>query len=242
MNDTEALKSERDYLLNSLRQLDADKVAGNITEAEYIDLRDEQTVRAAQVLKQLESTATPAKAGAHPAAKNLGSALPQLTKKLVWTIGLGVFAAVLVLGLVGSVSDRLTGDNGTGSINADTNTLLQRAAEQSGAGNVADAVKTYDAVLAQDPQNVQALTYRGWLIRLAGLSDEGLTSINAAIVANPTYPDAHFFKGFILFRDKDDPASAVTEFKTFLANNPPPDMVPLVEQTLADAQAQLANK
>jgi hypothetical protein len=42
----------------------------------------------------------------------------------------------------------------------------------------------------------------------------------------------------VLYQDRKDPAAAVTEFRAFLANNPPPEMVGLVEQQLKAALAE----
>ena len=42
---TTGLDEERDFLLNSLRDLEAERNAGDITEADYIALRDDYTAR-----------------------------------------------------------------------------------------------------------------------------------------------------------------------------------------------------
>lgn len=237
VQDRGALEAERDFLLDSIRKLDDDREAGVLTDQEYVDLRDEQTVRAARVLEELDQFQTP-----QESAPRRKFALPVLDKRIYWLMGAGAFVILCIVALGAGLTDRLAGQTTTGSINADSNTLLARAQQQAGSGKVADAVKTYDQVLKQDPKNVQALTYKGWLIRLAGLPNEGLDSINQALAVNPNYPDAHFFKGFILFRDRQDPKSAIPEFQAFLNDNPPQDMVPLVQQTLQDAQAEAATQ
>ena len=95
--------------------------------------------------------------------------------------------------------------------------------------------RLYDRVLKDDPNQPVALAYRGWLVRLAGLKDEGLAYVDRAVAADPSYPDAHFFRGMMLWEDRSDPAAAVAEFRLFLANNPPQAMVALVEDALARA-------
>jgi tetratricopeptide (TPR) repeat protein len=109
-------------------------------------------------------------------------------------------------------------------------------------GKAVDALKVYDDILGQDPGNVEALTYRGWLLKRAGLPDQALESLDRAVAADPTFPDAHFFRGMVLYQDKDDPAGAVTEFQAFLADNPPADYVAQVQQVLAQAEAAAAAK
>jgi tetratricopeptide (TPR) repeat protein len=247
--DRAGLEAERDFLLESIRRLDDDRAAGAITEAEYIDLRDEQTVRAANVLEALERTtdAPTARPPRPPAGSWAGMAQKLRNgrahkKSAYWAAGVVAFVAIAIFAVASGATSRLTGQTSTGTIHADTNTLLAQAAQQSGKGNVADAVKTYDQVLKQDPRNVQALAYRGWLIRLAGLPQQGLDSINQALAINSNYPDAHFFKGYILFRDRQDAKSAIPEFNAFLADNPPSDLVPLVKETLQDAQAEAATQ
>ena len=42
-------------------------------------------------------------------------------------------------------------------------------ARRSSARGTLDAIKTYDQVLADDPTNVEALAYRGWMLRLGAL-------------------------------------------------------------------------
>ena len=67
--------------------------------------------------------------------------------------------------------------------------------------------------------------------------DLALAALDRAIAIDPRFPDAHFFKGMVLYQDRKDPATAVTEFRLFLSNNPPQEMVPLVEDVLRRAMA-----
>lgn len=156
---------------------------------------------------------------------------------------LSIVAVVAVsVGVVANMNQRSGTDEITGGTKADSNTLLARAQQLTTEGKAVDALKTYEAVLDKDPRNVEALAYKGWLISLAGLPDDGLRSIEAAIATSPQYPDAHFFRGYILLNSKNQPAEAIPEFEAFLANNPPESMRPLVEKALADARAQAAQR
>jgi hypothetical protein len=58
------------------------------------------------------------------------------------------------------------------------------------------------------------------------------------VAADPSYPDAHFFRGMMLWQDKSDPAGAVGEFRLFLSNRPPQAMVSLVQDALKRAAAE----
>lgn len=121
---------------------------------------------------------------------------------------------------------------------------LAEARRLADAGQPAEAIDLYTQVLAEDPDNTEALAYGGWLIRLAGRSsddraavDNGLASIERALAIDSTYADAHFFRGVILYQDKGDPDAAVEAFRACLAGNPPTAMVPHVEELLARATA-----
>ena len=112
-----------------------------------------------------------------------------------------------------------------------------------------EAVKTYDRVLKTNPRNPEALAYRGWILRLAAVSggafdrklwQQGLASIERAIAVDPSYPDAHFFRGLILYRDRHDATGAAAELQKFLGLNPPPDMVAPVRQLLGEVTATVA--
>ena len=48
------LEEERRYLLRSLKDLERERDAGDVDEADYLTLRDGYTVRAAAVLRQIE--------------------------------------------------------------------------------------------------------------------------------------------------------------------------------------------
>jgi tetratricopeptide (TPR) repeat protein len=223
------------FLLTSLRDLERERAAGDMAEADFLSLRDDYTARAAAALRGGSAVA--------PA----GPARPSSRGRSV-AVALGVLALAAGAGVAvaRTAGERTPGASATGSI-TDTGPgeKLSRASALSGQGRFLDAIKLYDEVLADDPANPQALAYRGWLVRLAGkqggdgsLIDKGLSYIDKAIAADPKYPDARFFRGEILLRDKNDPAGAVPEFKAFLANGGDPDMAAVVQQELGAAQQQ----
>src|SRR5262249_43969917 len=111
--------------------------------------------------------------------------------------------------------------------------------------NYLDAIKTYDQVLQTEPANVEALTYKGWLLyRVAAgnaggqvsaadidsLKQRASQSLDDAVRADPTYPDSHIFRAII---DRDagrnqDAAAELAQVK--------PDQVP---QFMRDTVDQL---
>jgi tetratricopeptide (TPR) repeat protein len=239
--DIRDLEAQRDFLLQSIEDLDREHVSGALEDQEYVDLRDQHVVRAASVLRALQGveTLTVQPPRLPPKAKVAASWMRSRQKSL-WILGVAALVGAGVFGIATVVDHRSAGETITGNSADSAASLLQEAQQETAKGSVADAVKTYDKVLRIDANNVQAMTYRGWLLHLAGLSDDGLRSIERAIALQPTYPDAHFFKGYILLNTKQDANGAVTEFHAFLDNNPPQEMVSLVQEALKDAEARAA--
>ena len=92
-------------------------------------------------------------------------------------------------------------------------------------------------MLQLDAKQPEALAYRGWLLHLAGVDQQGLESLNQAVLADPTYADAHFFRGEVLCTFSHDQQGAIAELQQFLANNPPAEFASLVDQRLKAAKA-----
>jgi tetratricopeptide (TPR) repeat protein len=150
-------------------------------------------------------------------------------------------AGLLVAGTAG---DRLPGQTASGSLPAGEADRLAEARSLLTRGRTVEALQKFDQVLRTDPRQPEALAYRGWLLRLAGVAasaprlvDRGQQSVEAAIAADPSYADAHFFRGVILLEDRQQPAAAVAELRLFLATNPPPALRSAVEQVLDRALA-----
>lgn len=242
------LQEERDFLLRSLDDLEREREAGDLDEADYESLRDSYTARAAAVLRAIEDPDAP------PAPDDTPVPGPAPRRRRGWARPVLVTAAVLAVAVLagvlvaGSAGERLPGDPSSGSLTATgPSSALARARLLIGKNRTLEAIKAYDEVLRDDPRQPEALAYRGWLLRLAGraagnraLVDSGLAFVDRAVAADPTYPDAHFFRGFILYQDRGDPAGAVAEFRAFLDNDPPKGMVPVVEDVLRRALADVA--
>lgn len=221
------------YWVKAVRKTEADYATGSTNDDEYESLRSSQVHRLAEL----------ARAADQPAAKKKATTFkfkaPKKQQGVAWMGAASLFVIVGIVALALSTGDRSGNGNITGATAGNSNSLLARAAEQTSEAKPADAIETYDQVLALDPTNATALSYKGWLIRLAGLPDQGEAQIDAAIAADPTYPDARFFKGYILLRDRNDPAGAIEQLDVFLANDEGSELTSLVEQTRSEAEAQL---
>ena len=323
--DLAALEDERDFLLSSLRDLDAEHDAGDIDDVDYETLRrrlhgahrrgpaghragpsaapapgapaDRASVQRAAfggrpsrrvglVLGRLASAASasaslrspqsgrmamiprratptwplPAPLQVPAPARAEAARLAKRTKTrwrlaaIVMTVLLfGAIAGWAVTATSGSrvAGQSITGDaslrSPTSSTPSAVESNLVKAAGLVTAGKVGDALKLYDQILQQSPNQPEAEANSGWLIAQTGLSvtpvrsdlvDEGLTRILAAEQAAPTYADPHFFRGYLLFKAKNDPAGAVTELRTFLGTvDPSSPEVPDVEAVLKAALA-----
>lgn len=251
-----ALESERDFLLRSLDDLESERSAGNLEPDRYERLRDDYTARAAAVLRAIEEGVD---------ARPRPPAVP-LRRKLLVAAGLVGFATTAALLLAGALGQRLPGQTATGNEQAAINDRraaferqVQKHPEDPEAhlayarflldvGEPAEAVREFDAAAGLDPGNAEALAYGGWVVFLAAqsdpdvaaeLTDAALRRLDRAVAADPAYPDAHFFRGMVLFRGKDDPAGAAPEFERYLALVPEGPQTDQVRRLLDLARQQM---
>ena len=121
-------------------------------------------------------------------------------------------------------------------------------------GDIPRAIELYSEVLAVEPDNVEALTYIGWLTILLATQDQssddevvrdrfqsGLLLLRQATVVDDTYPDAHCFLGIAFFRFLQDAEAAQGEVDQCLRSNPPAEVAALVENLSGDIDAALAS-
>lgn len=232
------LFEERDFLLRSLDDLERERAAGDLDLTDYRTLKDDYTARTAAVLRAIDDAAAPLPEEQAPAAPPRNRLRPA-----VWTLGVVAVAVSAGLLVAQSSGERLPGQPAAGSIMpTGPSQKLNQARALVGEGKAAEAIKVFDEVIAADPRNAEALAYRGWLVRLVGRSTgdqallaRGLEFVTRAVEADPQYPDAHFFRGMMLYQDKNDPAAAIPELRAFLGLDPPQEMVTLVEGVLKDA-------
>jgi len=133
----------------------------------------------------------------------------------------------------------------SGGPDSSPRTLLQTAIDLDNGGRLVEAAKLYDAVLAEEPENVVALTRRGWVVGRSGrqvgdpaLLQAGLGYLERATKADPSYGDAHAFKGLVLGA-LARPGEAVCEFRLWLAIAPIADpQRPAIEGVLDEATIQ----
>jgi tetratricopeptide (TPR) repeat protein len=238
-----ALEEERRFLLRSLGDLEREHRAGDIDEVDYQELRDGYTVRAAATLRAIEEgkAALPAR----PAV--------DWRRRAIVALSMAAMTGVLWWALAAWSAQRLPGQSPTGfDPRGEASVLLAEARMQMGQ-QPASAADLYGQVLELEPDNVEALTYRGWSLRLASMSaassEERLDmlitaigSLDQATKLDPTFPDSFCFLGIIEARDLDLPAEAVADLETCLAGNPPSMVSGMVEGLLDEMRAAVADE
>jgi len=221
------LEEQRGFLVRSLDDLERELGAGDIDALDATTLRDDYTHRLGDVQRAIES-------GHVAIAEQSSPRRPGRTiAAVVIVAALAVGAGVAVAHTAGS---RKPGESATGNIRDNTNNQLSEAAGLAQQGKFAEALKDYDAVLATDPRNVEALSEKGLLLAsLAGPAEseqflsDGETSVRKALAVEPTNARALFYLGLIL-RLEGDTKGAVQAFDAALANHPTDALRAQIEQ------------
>lgn len=241
-SDKAELEDQRRFLLDSLLDLQVQHDAGEISQDDFEALRDDYTARAADILRAIRAIDEP-----RPLAPDellLDDAQPSGSRTRGGSRRAVTVAVLVVMVTIALASVLLLATNrNNGASTANPQTPAERLAyahQLEGQGKAVDALKQYDTVLKAEPNNVEALTYRGWLLKLAGLVDQAQTTLDRAIAIDPTFPDARFFRGMLLFQDRKDPAAAIPEFEAYLASNPPAGTDQAVRSVLDQARQAIA--
>lgn len=227
------LEEERDGLLRSLDDLEAEREAGDLDEADYRNLRDGYTARAAEVLRALDGQRT---ARATAGAARRPRPRWQRPVAILVVAGLAVGAGLAVAGAAGSrpPGGVITGEDLEGNVDA-------RLAE---AADIADteplrSLEIYDEVIAEDAANVEAFAERGLLLASlsAGLDrpellDGARASVDRALELDADDPRSRFYLGLVELFDGNRRA-ARRAFRSALAADPPPFLRQSIEQRLA---------
>ena len=257
-NEQFALANERDFLLRSLADLDDERDAGNIDAEQYEILHADYTARCAAVLRSIAgaSSGTSARAKKTSGASSEDEASGRRRRLAVWA-GVVTFAVVTAVSLSFALGARLPGQFVTGPAPSSSAGAASLAALEAAVKNspndieahrslaraylsqqrYADGLKEFDEVVKLAPNDTEAYAYGGWILRLAGLPDDGLVRIERALEIDSSYPDARFFKGIIYLRDKANPTAAIPEFQLYLAAVPDGGQSAAVRQLLAQAVA-----
>jgi len=233
------LREERDFLLESLRDLEREREAGDVTDEDYETLRRGYVARAAAVARRLEGIESPM------------AQVPRRSRvrRVAWIAAVAAFAVVAGVLVARQAGQRLPGETFTGGIVQSTANQLAtaRAMNFSDPGK---AIEIYTEVLKVDPDNVEALTYRSWLLSLTAREAEGelkklalataVADLLRAQAIDETYPDAHCFLGIVYFRFLEQAALAKPQIDACRAKNPPAEVDSFVDAIATDVDEALA--
>jgi tetratricopeptide (TPR) repeat protein len=232
---SDELRDEQQFLLNSLRDLEKERAAGDIDDADYETLRSGYVARTAAITRELEGLA----AAAEGPQQSWVRRLLVVACVLGLAIGAGVFVA-------NSAGQRLPGETITGAIEQSTANILATA-RQLNFTDPAKSIELYTRVLKLEPDNTEALTYRAWMLALSSREADvsvkqlALATAVADLIraqnADPSYPDAHCFLGIIYFRFLEQASLAKKQLDVCVEMNPPASVTSFVNAIVKEVDA-----
>ena len=237
------LTDERSFLLASLDDLESERAAGDLTDDDYQALRAGYERRAVDVLAALAAEGTEPEEDTDPVGAPSSSSRRRRARRAL--VALAVAGAALGAGLAvdGSAGNRLPTQTITGSLPPAIGNELVDAQADLVRGDELQALKLFEGVLATQPDEPEALAYSGWIVANAGVASgnkallaRGIASINAAVKADPSYPDAYLLLGLTNL-GSDNPQAAVDELRRYLALGPPAADATAAKSALARAEA-----
>lgn len=190
-----ALEDQRDFLLRSLDDLEAEHKAGDVDDEDYETLREGYTARAARVIRTLE---------AQRAHEPEGPRKPQW---LLPVVAVGIASFVVLAGVLLAVfaRQRLADDTVTGEIRATADGEVERAVQLASQREYDDALSVLDDVLEDNPDYAPALAYKGWFQYQTGDVSNAVITLNSAAQADPEHPDAHVFLAVTYYQLANQP-------------------------------------
>ena len=238
------LEEQRDFLLASLRDLERERVAGDVDDADYRALRSSYTARAADIIRKLDGEALgsvePVALAATDGAKR------RVSRRLVGVLLVVAVAAGLGVFVARQSGQRLPGETASGGI-ADSTANKLAQARQLNFSDPITAINIYSEVLKVDPDNVEALTYRSWLLALTARDAEqsvldaavqtAIVGLGRATLLDDSYPDAHCFLGIVSYRFANDLVTAKSARAKCQAADPPAQVKSFVDAVVAEVEA-----
>lgn len=229
-----SLEEERRFLLRSLTDLEREHDAGDVDDLDYQTLKDGYTVRAANVLRQIEEGRD-----ALPAAK------PRRWSRIIAVTAAVVVGSVAVgFVLAGAWGERSSGQEITGLTPGDESRIvLTNARDAMSAGDFATANALFAEVIEMERgrgrENAEAVAYFGWTLALLTRQNPDQTDADerygAAVLAlgrateiEPDYADPYCFLAIVEYQFRDDAAAALPYIERCEASNPPGDVASLV--------------
>jgi tetratricopeptide (TPR) repeat protein len=213
---------ERDFLLKSLDDLDAEYEAGDLDQADYDTLRDGYVARTAEVLRAIDE---------HRDATLEAPLSPRRRRRsIAWIAGVLVVAAV-----AGTLLARSVGAKGSGAAITGSAPSALDSCQTLSFQKPAQGVTCYDKILRTQPQNTDALTYKGWALVRMGKIAEGSKLFDQVVGINKRYPDVYVFRASVK-ANAGDYQGAQAELNTLYALNPPAGVISTLQSQGLDRE------
>ena len=232
------LEEERDHLLRSLQDIDAEHAAGDLDEHDYEELKDDYTVRAADVIRAIEEH--------HDLVER---SRPERS----WRRTALVVGGVLVFAVAaGVLLARSSGQRGAGTITGNGDSLREQLAscQMLSLQKPAEGITCYEPILKTSPDNLEALTYQGWAYIRDGQVERGAKNLARVVELDPDYPDVRVFRAIALTRAATSAAkagdsttaresflAAAAELDRFYRNDPPQVAVQVLVSRASSARS-----
>lgn len=218
------LEEQRTFLRRSLADLEREHDAGDLDDDDYRTLQQDYEARLRTVEKAVDEGKAELSAVRPPA---------QRRRTVAIVAGVIVFAVLCGFGVARSAGRR----DATGTI---TGAIPQTARERNveclnlAREDPQRAIDCYTDVLADAPNNVESLTYRGW-IRFISNDTQGVADLQQAVMLDGSYPDVHAFLAVVLFR-----AGCASDAQAELTRLDALKPSPLILEQVADLRTQVA--
>jgi hypothetical protein len=236
-----ALEEQRDFLLRSLTDLEREHDAGDLDDADYEELRDDYTARAAEVLRAIER---------HEAAFAQAKGPRRWGRTVAVAAGVVLFAAVAGVMVAKAMGARKAGESASGGISVEQtpSQQAQQCVPKISATEPEGPIACFKAVLDRDPRNVVAKTWLAWQLSLTAqlipgsqgteLATSAERLLAQAVRDDPSYSFARAFRAVVAYRNGHF-ADAKRYLAEFEANSPAPEAKRVIAQMgLADKIAQ----
>lgn len=227
LDELARLEEERDFLLRSIEDLDREHDAGDVDDEDYDELRRGYVARAAEAIRAVD-------AGTAAVAEQRRAGAPgSRTRTLVWSGAVVVFTVVAGVLLANALGSRSPGSTVTGS-GAMPGGESDRC-RQLTFSKPAEGIECYDKVLADKPDDVDALTYQGWAKVRSGDPAGGSKLFDRVVEIDPTFPDVHVFRASVA-KTAGDFVTAQAELDRMYELNPSPLVISTLQQMGLDKE------
>jgi tetratricopeptide (TPR) repeat protein len=264
-DEREQLLEAKRATVRALRELEFEHAAGHVSDDDYAELRARYETEAAAVLTELDRLAPADTAAAWPPAAAApvarSSAWRHPAALAVTGMLLLVFGVAIGVGIVrytepdatagmpqagtrplaeltpAAPSDTPGGDGQPRTVPPEVlKGMLDAARQALFAGEYAQAIQAYQAILRRDPQNVDAMTHLGLIVAIGGHADSALETFDKALAVDPNYGPALLYRGQVLYDAKKDVPGAIRAWERFLAVTPAGEDRARVVKLIEDAR------